>query len=460
MSERPPEPGAPEPDVRGPAWPRPLVFAAALVVVALGAAAFAIAFRSTLGLTLRHAYNARDVVAAFRDLGPLARLLLPAFGGVAAGAIAALAARLGSGPAVGQVMEAVIFGRLRLSLPATALKSVASWLAISSGGSIGREGPIIQFGGAVGQTVARWLRIDDRRARILIAAGTAAGFAAAYNTPLAAILFVLEIVTGIVALDALLPTVVATALATAVTRAVVGGGPIYGERAFSIVSPFELVAHGLLGLLAALAAQLFMRALRGGVVLAERSKLPLPVRAGIGGLGVGLLALWLPEVTGNGFEPLGGILDGSLALSITAVLVLAKMLATTASVSSGSPGGVFTPTLLVGAAFGSCFGQALAAAFGPGVVGQPGSYALVGMAAAIAGATHAPLMAAVLVFELSGDYGIVLPLLVATSLSTLVSRRLHPDSLYTAEARRRGFAWTLTLEGRDVTHRGSQAPPE
>jgi CIC family chloride channel protein len=159
----------------------------------------------------------------------------------------------------------------------------------------------------------------------------------------------------------------------------------------------------------------------------------------LGGLIVGGLAVGLPEVTGNGYEPLNLLLDGRYATGFVAVLVVAKALATTASVSSGSPGGVFTPSLLIGGGVGLVWGHAVAGYLG--APGSEGSYALVGMAAAIAATTHAPLMASVLVFELSGDYAVVLPLVLATAVATLVSRRLGVDSIYTAELRRRGLDW-------------------
>jgi CIC family chloride channel protein len=154
----------------------------------------------------------------------------------------------------------------------------------------------------------------------------------------------------------------------------------------------------------------------------------------------------LPEVAGNGYEPLNAILNGAFALKFTLALLLGKCLATTASVSSGSPGGVFTPTLLIGGALGFIYAGALS---GLGLhVGAAGGYALVGMAAATVATTHAPMMAAVMVFELSGDYAIALPLVLATALGTFVSRQLRPDSIYTAELRQRGVAWQLPLDGR------------
>jgi CIC family chloride channel protein len=443
--------GPSEPARRPPTRRPTLAYWLALIAVALGAAGFAIAFRALLEAAYHAASGAPDVVTAFKRAPAWARLGLPAVGGLLAGVVARMLAR-SKGGGVGDVMEAVVFGRVRLSMRTTLLKSAGSWLAIVTGGSIGREGPLIQFGGSLGDSVARAFGIDEDRARALMAAGMAAGFAAAYNTPIAAVLFVLEVVTGIVALDAVLGAVVATTIATAVTRAVIGGGPIYGQRSFELASPWELVAYAGLGLAGALAASGFMRLLSGGETLFARTRIPQPWRAAAGGLVVGGFAVFMPQVTGNGYEPLNAMLDGEMALGLVAWLVVAKCFATTASVSSGSPGGVFTPTLLFGAGVGLCLHAGLVAVLGDSAIGSPGAYALVGMASATAATTHAPLMAAVLVFELSGDYAIVLPLLLATAVSTLFARATRSDSLYSAELRRRGIAWELTLEGRRVVN--------
>jgi CIC family chloride channel protein len=436
-----PPPSVPPPGVT-------LRFAIALVVVALGAAAFAVAVRTLLGLVFHRLYGADDVVAAFTRLPFAYRIALPAAGGALAGAIQRV--RMRGRPGVGGVMEAVVFGRVRLSLRSTLLQSLGSLLAIAGGGSLGREGPIIQCGGAIGAAVGRASRMNGQRIRTLVAAGAGAGFAAAYNTPLAAVLFVLEVVIGIVALDAILPVLAATAIATAFTRALAGGGPIYGQRAFALASQSELASHALLGLIAAIASQAFMRLLSAGERWFERSRIGQPLRATCGGALVGLIACGMPEVTGNGYEPLNALLDGAFVPSAIALMLGAKALATTSSVASGSPGGVFTPTLLLGAGLGSLYGTLLAHAFG-GAIGPSGGYALVGMAAMTAATTHAPMMAALLVFELSGDYAIVLPLLLATALATVVSRKLRTDSIYTAELTRRGVGFQLTLEGRKLT---------
>jgi len=423
-------------------------FALGVVGVALLAAAFAVAFRAALSFAMRELAGASDVVSAMSAAPLWARLLVPAAGALLAGVIGRAVARAPSGQGVGDVMEAVVLGRVHLSMRVTLLKSLASWLAIASGGSIGREGPLIQFGGAAGKWVSDRLGLSLDSARLLIGAGTAAGFAAAYNTPFAAVLFVLEVVLGVVVLDAVLPVLVATVLAASVTRAVIGEGPIYGQRAFHLQSPLEFAAFAGLGIAAALGAQAFMRLVSAGERFFHQPWLALPWRTALGGLLAGAVIVFLPEVAGNGYEPLNALIDGKFTLGFVALLLVGKCLATTASVSSGSPGGVFTPTLLLGGGIGFLWAGLLAAVGAD--TGPAGGYALVGMAAAIAATTHAPLMAAVMAFELSGDYAIALPLVLATAIATLVSRALRRDSIYTAELTQRGVGWELTMEGRRV----------
>lgn len=439
------------PDSRSPAHPRfwtnLALFALAVVVVALGAAGFAIAFRAAIGVVFTRVYGAPDVLTAFQQLPWYACLLVPALGGVLAGSASHLASRLKGGSGVGEVMEAVVLGKLQLSLPLTSLKALGSWLAIVSGGSVGREGSIIQFGGGLGGATGRWFGLREGQLRSLIAAGSAAGFAAAYNTPLAAVLFVVEVVTGVIALDVVLPAIIAVPIATHVTRLVIGGGPIYGLQTVSIV-PGAVVLPLLLGLLAGLAGPAFMALLSSAESWFARIPVAKPLRAGIGGLLVGAMALRLPQLTGNGYEAINLILSGDVGILLMLALLVTKPLATSASVSSGSPGGVFTPTLVIGASLGGALGY-VASFFGTQPVTQlVPAFALLGMAAMTASTTHAPVMAAVMVFELTGDYAIVLPLLITTATATLLSRRLRRDSIYTDELRRHGTAWDITLDGR------------
>jgi CIC family chloride channel protein len=248
-------------------------------------------------------------------------------------------------------------------------------------------------------------------------------------------------------------------VATALTRWIVGGGPIYGQRTFAVASTSELASYAFLGVIAVAAAFAFKQTLAFGEQLVERHPIPQPWRAACGGLLVGSIAVFLPSVAGNGYEPLNLILDARLPAAALAFLIVAKMVATSGSVASGVPGGVFTPVLLVGGALGSLYGLALHG-LGFSAAASPGSYALVGMAATTAATIHAPLTAAVLVFELSGDYPIVLPLLLATVVATWLSRSFGGESVYEAELRRRGLGWELTLDGRTVDESPLPLAPE
>jgi CIC family chloride channel protein len=375
------------------------------------------------------------------------RIVLPAAGGLLVGGILLGAARLREGAGVGFVMEAIVLGRVRLPLTRSALQAFASWLAIASGNSLGREGPLIQFGAAAGEAARRVFHLDNITARIVLATGVAAGFASAYNAPVAAVLFVVEIVTGVVVLEAIVPMVVAVVIATLATRYAVGGAPLYGERAFQLGSPAELLAVAGLGLVVAPVGVGFLRLL--GFASRFLRQLPLPWRPAAGGLACGAILAVLPLVAGNGFEPLDALLDGRLAVGMVALLLVAKPIGTALAVGSGNPGGAFTPTLLIGGCTGALYAWGLHAVFG-GAIGAPSTYALIGLAAAMAATTHAPLTGTVLACELSGDYALMLPLLVATALAAAWARRLYVDSVYTAELSHRGLRWRLTLDGRRV----------
>jgi len=420
------------------------VIGPAIVAVAVVSAGFAVLFRSSLA-AVQSLIGARDIVAMIAGVPRWERLVLPAAGGLAAGLVGVAIARQRGAGGVGYVMEAIVLGRARVPLVRSSLQLLAAWLAIAGGNSLGREGPLIQAGAAAGEGARRAFRLEDASARLVLAAGVAAGFAAAYDAPMAATLFVVEIVTGVVVLEAAVPVLLASVIATVITRYAMGYAPLYGLRDFGSPAPIELLAFAGLGLLSAPLGVLFLRLL--GFAEQGFRKLPMPARPAVGGLVCGAFLIALPAVAGNGFEPLDALLDGKVAVAMVAWLLLAKPLATAASVGSGNPGGVFTPTLLIGGLTGTLYAAGLAAC---GATVTPGAYALVGLAAALSATTHAPITAAILACEITGDYGLVLPLLVACALSAVLARRLYIDSVYTAELTRRGLRWRLTLDGRRV----------
>ena len=416
------------------------------MVVAVGSAAFAIAFRASLAAVAR-ALGGSDVVSMITGLAWWERILLPALGGLGAGLVALAATRVKQGAGVGYVMEAIVLGNTRIPLLRSLLQALGSWCAIVTGNSLGREGPLIQIGAASGEAARRVFGLDDATARIVLAAGVAAGFAAAYNAPIAAVLFVVEIVTGVAALEAVVPVAICAVLSTVITRLALGVGPIYGSHVFPAVSLYELFAFAVVGLIAAPIGVGFLRLL--GLVEHWWARLPMPIRPATGALVGGFLLCALPLLAGNGYESLGMLLDGRIAITLAAWLLLAKPFSTASAVSSGNPGGVFTPTLLLGA----CTGILCAAGFHEVLgdsISSPGAYALVGLASTLAATTHAPLTATVLACELSGAWALVLPLLLSTSIAAGLARTLYIDSVYTAELTRRGLRWRLTLDGRRI----------
>lgn len=417
---------------------------AGVLLVSVSAGVFAILFRTTLTWLYTTLYGHENVVDAIAGLPPWLRFAAPAAGASAAGLI--MRAWVGRTQNVSSVMEAVALGRVRLSLRTTVTRVAASWAAIAGGVSIGREGPLIEAGGALGAAAGRAIGTTNRHTRVLVGVGTAAGFSAAYNTPFAATLFVLETIAGIAAPVLVLPVIGGTIIAVAITRAFAGPGPLYGQRGYGLGSPAELAAAAALGVLAALGAMTFKAILAFAERTFERVPAGQPFRAAIGGILVGAIAVWMPAVAGNGYEPLHRLLDAPVGLGVLAVLAIAKVVATSASVGSGIPGGIFTPMLLVGAALGIGWSEAVALL---GIAApNPGGYALIGMAATTAASIHAPLTAAVMTFELSGDYPLALPLLLATAVATALSRLCGSESIYEAELRKRGLGWDLTLEGR------------
>jgi len=376
-------------------------------------------------------------------------LLVPALAAAMGGLVSLAAARQAGGASVAVIMESVSIRRGVLGLPAALLRALASAITIGGGGSVGREGPTVALGAATASALGRAARLSDERLRILVAAGTAGGFAAAYNTPVAGTLFVLEVIVGSFAAEVLGPTAVAAVLGALVARSLADPTPIFAvARHEAFLSAWELPAFVILGLAAAAAGALLLEAIRRTENLfALLKRFPLPVRTGLGGLVVGAIAaLGFPEVLGNGYDATHRLVDARFPFERLGLLFALKLIATAATVGSGAPGGIFTPALLLGATLGGALGHGVAATFSgasPEVV-----YVLVGMGALLAATTHAPLLSVVFVFEVSQDYGILLPLLLSSVVASVAGRRLRPRSVYEEELSKRGLSWEGTAEER------------
>lgn len=373
-------------------------------------------------------------------VGRLGLVAIPALGGLVAGPLIVRFAREAKGHGVPEVMQAIALRGGRIAPQVVVVKAVASAACIGSGGSAGREGPIVQIGSAIGSVLGQALRFSDARIRNLVACGSAAGIAAVFNAPIAGAMFAMEVILGEFTTRYFGTVVVAAVAASIVAHRFLGQDPAMGVPEFQLVSPWELVAYALLGLAAALVAWAFVASLYWFEDRFDGWAFPDWLKPAVGGLLLGVLALGQPMVLGSGLEVIERVIGGDVVLAwqALAVLVVAKMLATDFTLGSGNSGGVFAPSLFMGAALGAAFGTPLHALL-PDLTAPAGAYALVGMSAVFAAASHAPITAVMVIFEMSGDYGLILPLMLATVISTLVSERLRRESIYTLKLKRRGI---------------------
>lgn len=400
------------------------------LLTGLGAYAFILLLEEVAHLagTLRDDFGAVGSIGVMVGAGLLVGFIISRF---------AIEAK---GHGVPEVMEAVAIKRGRIRPRVAVAKIIASAITIGSGGSAGREGPIVQVGSTLGSTVGQWARLSDEQVGMLVASGAAAGIAATFNAPIAGTLFALEVILGRFTNRYLGIVVVSAVSANVVSRMLLGQNPAFAVPAYGLNSPLELPIYLLLGVVCALAAILFIRVLYGAEHVFDRWQMSLPIKAAVGMGLTALVGLIAPDILGPGLEFIGETIadEGSLALNAMFTLLVLKLIATTFTLGSGNSGGVFAPGLFMGAMIGGIFGHIGAELF-PGTVTEPGAFALVGMAALFAGSARAPITAIIIVLEMSNDYRLILPLLMTVIISTLLADLLHPDSIYTRKLLLRGI---------------------
>lgn len=350
-------------------------------------------------------------------------------GGLVAGLILWLGHRWLRKPQEGDYMEAIVVGDGVISSRTTAFKCASAMVSIASGASIGREGPLVQLSAMMASLVGRWRRISPVRLRLLVACGAAAGIASAYNAPIGGALFVAEIILRSLAMESFGPLVVASAVATLASREFLGEAALYQMPALSLGSNWEMIAHLLLGVMAGMLAPAFLGLLKTSGDLFKKTRLPLPIRMALGGVLVGLIAVGLPQVSGNGHSVVHEILHSHPAWTWVLALLIAKILATSITFGSGAVGGVFTPTLVAGASLGCLFAQAIDTAW-PGPALDPSTFAMIGMGAFLAATSQAPLMAFLLLFEMTLDYQMIPPLMLACVSAHYSSLAFGGQSIY------------------------------
>ncbi|GMW03483.1 MAG: chloride channel protein [Candidatus Hydrogenedentota bacterium] len=326
-------------------------------------------------------------------------------------------------------------GRIR---PRVALfKAIAAAITIGSGGSAGREGPIVQIGAAFGSSLAQWLRLPDRRIMLAVACGAAGGISATFNAPMAGVIFAMEVILSRFTANTFILVELSSATASVITRTVEGDVPAFHvDSHYLMQSPWEILFFALLGVLCALVSQMYTRTVCAVEDVTEKVRLPEYIKPAIGGALTGVLAVFVPQIMSGGYEHIEMALNNELAMDVLFLLCAAKLAATALTVGTGGSGGVFAPALFVGAMFGGGFGG-LVHRLAPGL--NSGSYALVAMAAVFGGASHAPITAIFIVFELTDDYRIIIPLMTATVMSTMISQWISPYSIYTIKLKRRGY---------------------
>lgn len=365
-------------------------------------------------------------------------VMVPAMGAFVVGLIIYYFSSEAKGHGVPEVMEAIAIRNGIIRPRVVFGKAVASAITIGSGGAVGREGPIIQIGSAIGSTLGQFFKVSKKRMVTLVGSGAAAGIAAAFNAPIAGAMFAVEIILGDFTISQFSPIVISAVSATAVSRMFFGNYPAFMVPKYELINPVELFPYALLGFIAAFVGVLFTKTLYFLEDKFDSYKKPDYIKTTIGGLILGLIGLSFPEVFGVGYKAMDRALLGNMEIWLLLVLVFAKVLASSITLGSGSSGGIFAPSLFMGAMTGGFFGSILHNLF-PNATGGAGAYALVAMSAVVASTTHAPITAILIIFEMTNDYKIILPLMIATTISSLVSKYLQNESIYTLKLVKKGI---------------------
>jgi len=367
------------------------------------------------------------------------RIIMPALGGIVVGPLIYFLAPEAKGHGVPEVMQAILLKGGSIRARVALIKTVASAITIGSGGSVGREGPIVQIGSSVGSAVGQFFRLPSARLKTLVGCGAAAGIAAAFNAPIAGALFAVEIILMDFAVAQFSPIVIASVMATVVSHTFEGNFAAFIVPKYHLASPYDIFFYFVLGALSGVVSYAFIKVLYWSEDLFDyRFPIPGYLKPMVGGLGLGIIALLFPGIMGVGYDGINAALHSDMLWYMALILVVVKILATSITLGSGGSGGIFAPSLFMGAMLGYFFGAAVHQAF-PAITATPGAYALVAMGGLVAGTTRAPITAIIIVFELTNDYNIILPLMVTCIISTILSSKFSRESIYTLKLVRRNI---------------------
>ncbi len=365
-------------------------------------------------------------------------IIIPAIGGLLVGPIVHFFAREAKGHGVPEVINAMVTNGGRIRPRVAVIKTLASAICIGSGGSAGREGPIIQIGSALGSSIGQLFNMTEEKTKTLVACGAGAGIAATFNAPLGGIFFALEVILREYGLKNFSSVVLSSVTATVISRSFLGDHPTFQTPPFQLYSIMDMPYYLIFGLFTALVALLFIKVLYKSEDIFNSIKMPAYLKPALGGLMIGLIGLFFPQVFGVGYDVIESTINGEIVIGIVVALVFLKIIATSITLGSGGSGGIFAPSLFIGALLGEAFGRT-ATIILPSTVIPPGAFALVGMAAVFAGTSHAPISAILLLFEMTGNYQILPPLMVTCVITVVLVRWISKPSIYTLKLLRRGI---------------------
>ncbi len=386
-----------------------------------------------------------DVLGLLSGLPWHIKLLLPSIGGLIVGPLIYFFGKETKGHGVPEVMESVALRGGRIRSRVLFLKTFVSAVTIGTGGSVGREGPIVQIGSSLGSTFGQWLRVGQERLKVLVACGAAAGIAATFNAPIAGVMFAVEIILGNYAITTLVPLIMSSVMATIVGRWYFGEMPAFEIPHYTLGSAWEVGPYILLGIASGAVAVCFVKLLYFLEDISDEIPMKDWIKTPLLLLPVGVMILYFPQVFGGGYDTITHVLKGGMVWYMLLLIVPVKMLATSITLAAGGSGGVFAPSLFLGAVFGGLFGTLMQTLF-PGVITSSGAYAVVGMSAMVAGTTHATLTAFMVIFEMTGDYKLILPLMLCSILASFIASVLKKDSIYTMKLTRRGVDLSQGME--------------
>ena len=410
------------------------------VLTGLGSVGFIVVLRALAD------FARDDVAGALEIFGSANLVLLPAIGGLLAGPLISRFAPEAKGHGVPEVMTALATRGGRIRKRVVTVKVMASSMTIGFGGAAGREGPMVQIGAAIGSAIGQWARVSTKHVRTLVACGAAGGVAATFNAPIAGAIFSMEVLMGRIHTDFLL--VLLTSLSSCiVARHFLGNYPAFYPWAYELQGPSELPLYFLMGIVVGLAAIGYVRLLYRSEGLFQSWKFPEYLKPAVGGLLVGLVLRFYPEVYGTGFPAIESALAVRFPWPLLVGLLFAEIVANCATLGSGGSGGVFAPSLYMGAMLGGAYGTLVHTLF-PETTGGSGAYAMVGMAAFFAAAAKAPTTSILILFEMTNDYRIMLPLMAATVASVSISHWRLPHSIYTLKLHNRGIRYPYEYEDR------------